>query len=304
MESARCIPPANHGYLYWAIYSRNGSDQSSMSAQIAAIVVYPVKSCAGNALEAAQVEARGLVDDRRWMLVDDNGRFVTGRQLPALVRVRAQSFAGDRLRLDAPGMPPIEITAATDAARIEATIWGDVVSAADAGSAAAEWFSRYLGRHVRLVHADASMRRPLVPEYSRPGDETAFADGYPLLLLSRAAADGLSARVGRDLGWRRYRPNLLIDGVEAHAEDQWRRVRIGTVVFDVVTPCVRCVFTTVDPETAVVEADGEPLKTLKTYRRGPMGITFGQNLIARGSGAIRVGDPIEVLSVQGCGQRR
>jgi uncharacterized protein YcbX len=267
-----------------------------MPAQLAAIVVYPVKSCAGNALESAQVQARGLADDRRWMLVDESGRFLTGRQLPRLVRVQAQPLAGDRLRLRAPGIDAIDVGVAEGAARVDATVWGSAVSAADAGDEAADWFGRYLGRRVRLVHADQAMRRSLEPDYSQPGDETAFADGYPLLLLSRAASDALAVRAGRDLGWRRFRPNLLVDGVDAHAEDEWRRVRIGTVEFDVVKPCVRCIFTTIDPDSAVAEPDGEPLTTLKSYRRGPGGITFGQNLIARGTGAIRVGDPVEVLS--------
>lgn len=265
-----------------------------MTAQLAAIVVYPVKSCAGNALQMAEVEARGLAHDRRWMLVDADGRFLTGRQLPRLVRVQAQPLGEDRVRLSAPGMDAIEVGIDADAARIATRVWDSPVSAVDAGSAAADWFSAYLGRRVRLVHADARMRRPLDAGYSEPGDETAFADGFPLLLLSRAAADALSTRVGRDLGWRRFRPNLVVDGVPAHAEDRWRRVRIGALEFDVVKPCVRCVFTTIDPDSATAETDGEPLATLKGYRRGPQGITFGQNLIARGAGTIRVGDRVEV----------
>lgn len=269
-----------------------------MNARLAAICTYPVKSCAGNDLHSALVEPRGLMHDRRWMLVDAEGRFLTGRQLPQLVMVRATPMEPDRLRLDAPGMPAIDITPPVDAARIAATVWDSSVSAADGGPQAARWFSDYLGRPVRLVHADAAMQRALDPAYSLPGDEVSFADGYPLLLLSRAAADELSARAGRELGWRRFRPNLLIDGVAAHAEDGWRRLRIGTVEFDVVKPCVRCVFTTIDPDRGVAESDGQPLTTLKSYRRGPKGITFGQNLIARGSGTIRVGDPVDVLSLR------
>lgn len=267
-----------------------------MTARLAAICVYPIKSCAANDLDSAQVEPRGLADDRRWLLVDANGRFLTGRQLPQLVRVRATPLHAHRLRVEAPGMPAIEIAATVGISRIAATVWDSRVSAADAGVEAADWFSRYLGRPVRLVHADAAMQRALDPAYSLPGDEVGFADGYPLLLLSRAAADELSARAGRELGWRRFRPNLLIDGAPAHAEDGWRRVRIGKIEFDVVKPCVRCVFTTIDPDSGVAESDGQPLTTLKSYRRSPKGITFGQNLIARGSGTIRVGDPVDVLS--------
>ncbi len=267
-----------------------------MNARLAAISVYPVKSCAAIDLASAQVEPRGLCHDRRWMLVDDCGRFLTGRQLPRLVQVRATPLGLGRLRLEAQGMPAIEIAEIAGAQRIVASIWDSTVSAADAGPDAARWFSDYLGRAVRLVHADDAMQRPLDQAFGLPGDEVGFADGYPLLLLSCAAADQLSARVGRELGWRRFRPNLLIDGVPAHAEDNWRRVRIGPVEFDVVKPCVRCVFTTVDPDTGLAESDAEPLTTLKGYRRGAKGITFGQNLIARGTGAIRVGDKLDVLS--------
>lgn len=266
-----------------------------MTAKLAAIAIYPVKSCAGIALEAACVEPRGLHNDRRWLLVDGDGRFVTGRELPALVRVLATPTAAG-LQLAAAGMPTLEIAIPATAPRSDVVIWNDQVNAVDAGDAAAAWFSTYSGRPLRLVHADPAMQRALDPKYSRPGDETAFADGYPLLLLSRAAASLLSERAGRDLGWRRFRPNLLVDGVGAHAEDGWKRVRVGSVEFDVVKPCVRCVFTRIDPDSGVAEADNEPLKTLKDYRRGANGITFGQNLIPRGAGVVRVGDVIEVLA--------
>jgi len=179
--------------------------------------------------------------------------------------------------------------------RLRSAVWGDPVDAADAGDAAALWFSNVLEQPVRLLHADASMHRPLDRDYAMVGDETAFADGFPLLLLSRTACDALSSLVGRDLGWRRFRPNLLVDGVPPHAEDAWKRIRVGGVEFDIVKPCVRCVFTTIDPDNGRAEADGEPLRTLRTYRRGQRGITFGQNLIPRGRGTVRVGDAVEVI---------
>lgn len=265
-----------------------------MRGSIGEIVVYPLKSGAGQSLPAAEVGTRGLAGDRSWMLVDANGRFVSGREWPALVRVQVQADgAWARFALD--GSAALEVAVPADAPRLEVEVWGSRMSAADAGDTAAAWFSAAFGQSLRLVHADAAMQRPLDPKYARPEDETAFADGFPLLLLSRAACEELSARAGRDLGWRRFRPNLVIDGVAAHAEDGWTRVRIGAVEFDVVKPCVRCVFTTVDPDRGEREADGQPLRTLKDYRRGAKGITFGQNLIARGSGAIRLGDPLVVL---------
>jgi uncharacterized protein len=265
-----------------------------VNARLAALSCYPVKSCAGLALDAAFVGARGLVGDRAWMLVDGDGGFLTGRQDGRLVQVSAK-LGPDGLALAAPGMPTLRIGLPDGRARSTVTVWRDRVDAADAGNAAADWFSHFLGRAVRLVHADAAMQRPVDPDYASPGDEVGFADGYPLLLLSRAAVDELSLRVGRPMDWRRFRPNLLIEGVPAHAEDGWRRVRIGPVEFDVVKPCVRCVFTTVDPDSGERDAAGEPLKTLASYRRGPKGVTFGQNLIARGSGTITVGDEALVV---------
>ena len=265
-----------------------------MSATLGKIVVYPLKSGAGQSLSVASVAGRGLAGDRSWMLVDRDGRFVSGREWPALVRVQVEAD-GPRARFALDGFGHQEVEVAGEAPRREVEVWGSRMSAADGGDAAAAWFSAAFGQPLRLVHADAAMLRPLDPAYAQPGDETAFADGYPLLLLSRSACAELSARAGRDLGWQRFRPNLLIDGVPAHAEDGWGRVRIGDIEFDVVKPCVRCVFTTVDPDRGEREADGEPLRTLKDYRRGAKGITFGQNLIARGRGTIRLGDPVVVL---------
>ncbi len=266
-----------------------------MSPSLAAIVIYPLKSCAGVSLQSAAVEPRGLRGDRRWMLVDEGGRFITGRQAPSLVRVHAEVGAEDDLRLRAPGMPPLEVPRPDGGLRVDSEVWGSAVNAADAGSEAAEWFSRYLDRPARLLYADERMQRAPEAEYSLPGDQVAFADGYPLLLLSQAAADELSSRAGRELGWRRFRPNLVVEGVPAHAEDRWKQIRIGSVLFDVVKPCTRCVFTTIDPDSGAAESDGEPLRTLKDYRRGGGGISFGQNLIARSGGEVRCGDRVEVI---------
>jgi hypothetical protein len=262
--------------------------------RLASISVFPVKSCAGIDLATASVGARGLVDDRCWMLIDADGRFMTGRQLPALVRVKALPDANG-LHLSAPGMAAVWFARPDGSQRRASSVWGTAVDAADCGDAAAAWFSDYLGRPVRLLYADPHMQRPLDPRYAQMGDQTAFADGFPLLLLSQAAVDELTARAGRPLSARHFRPNLLVDQVPAHAEDRWRRIRIGTLEFDVVKPCTRCVFTTIDPDSGVADRDGEPLRTLKQYRRGADGITFGQNLIARGEGTISVGDAITAI---------
>ena len=267
-----------------------------MITTLAAIHIHPVKSCAPLALQAASVEARGLAHDRRYLVVDADGRFLTGRQLPRLTLLRALPVAGG-LALQAPGMPAHAVAAPDgNPERITVTVWGDTVDAAACEAAVDAWLSRFLGQPVRLAHMDHLAQRAVDPAYGRAGDEVGFADGYPLLLLSQAAHDALNARLARPVPITRFRPNLVVAGCAPHAEDGWRRIRIGATEFDLVKPCTRCVFTTVDGERGAFSEDGEPLATLKAYRRGPRGITFGQNLIARGGGVLRVGDAVEVLA--------
>ncbi len=265
-------------------------------AHVESLAVYPIKSCAGNWLQVARVERRGLLGDRQWMLVDEKQRFITGRLLPQLVGVIATPST-DGLRISAPGMSSLDVSAPTDAPRQTVSIWSDSVSAMDAGDAAATWFSTLCAKSVRLMYADERMHRPVNANYAVGAhDEVAFPDGFPILLLSRTAVTVLSEKVGRAMDVRRFRPNIVIADSAAHAEDQWRRIRIGEVELAVVKPCVRCVFTTVDPDLATRDADGEPLATLKTYRNIDKGVIFGMNAIALNVGDVRVGDRIEVLS--------
>lgn len=263
-------------------------------ARLSGLFVYPIKSCAPIAPKQAEVERRGLKHDRRYMLVDELGQFVTGRQFGMLVRITANPGTHG-LHVSAPGMETLTVRHPRGEQRRRATIWGQVVSALDAGDEAAAWFSTFCGRSLRLVHADAVMQRPVDPAYGNPDDAVAFSDGYPLLLISQQAVEELSERVGRRMEPGRFRPNLVISGVGAHAEDNWRQVRIGPVLFDVVKACERCVFTTVDPVTGERTGDGEPLRTLKGYRHNGKGITFGQNLIPRSKGAVHLGDTVEII---------
>ncbi|MBP6750006.1 MAG: MOSC domain-containing protein [Xanthomonadaceae bacterium] len=268
-------------------------------AHVSALWRYPMKSAAGTALATMEIEPRGPHHDRRWMAVDESGRFVTARLLAPMVRLRADVVARG-VRLSMPGGEAIEIdTPAVDAERISISVWKDTVSALRAGDAADRWLSAALGQPLRLVYMDAQTRRAVDPTYAQPGDEVSFADGYPLLAISQAALDDLNARLAESgrapMTMLRFRPNLEIAGVAAHAEDAWRRVRIGEIEFDAVKPCTRCVFTTVDPDTGERDTDGEPLRTLKDYRRTPNGITFGMNLIPRGTGTLRVGDAVVPL---------
>ncbi len=262
-------------------------------AYLSALHVFPIKSCAPLTPGSARVEARGLEHDRRWMVVDANGKFLSGRKHPRMTLISGERVAAG-WRLEAPGMPPV-ILAATQAARIEATVWGSVVDAGAATAEADAWISGYLGTTAHFVHMDAAAQRAVDPVHARSGDEVSFAQGFPLLLISTAALDLLNSKLATPVPMLRFRPNLVVGGTLPHTEDGWRRIRIGAIEFEVVKPCTRCVFTTVDPSRGRFDAQGEPLRTLLSYRRGPSGVTFGQNLIPRGTGLLEVGDAVEVI---------
>lgn len=259
------------------------------------LYLYPIKSSAPLEMQTAVVEPRGLQHDRRWMVVDADDRFLTGRELPRLTLVRAQPMPTG-LSLDAPGMPSLFVPFPQTEATVSVNVWKNEVAAKPANSEAGAWLSEFLRQPARLVHMDAAVSRVMTDPYSQLGDEVSFADAFPLLLISRAALDGLNARLAKPVSMLQFRPNLVVDGVAAHAEDGWKRIRIGEVEFDVAKACTRCVFTTIDPIRGERDPDGEPLRTLIGYRRTANGVTFGQNLIPRSPGSVRVGDAVEVLA--------
>ena len=262
---------------------------------LSGLYLYPMKSCAPLPVDAARIEPRGLEHDRRWMVVDAGGRFITGREQPRLTLVRALPD-GDGLSLQAPGMPALHVAAPATDETLPVVVWKSDVRARPCDVDADAWLGAFLGQPVRLVHMDAGVHRPVVSEHARAGDEVSFADAYPLLLVTQAALDGLNARLAQPVPVQRFRPNLVVDGAPAHAEDGWSRIRIGGHEFEVGPACVRCVFTTVDPERGERDASGEPLRTLIGYRRGERGVTFGRNLVPRGIGMLRLGDRVEILA--------
>ena len=269
-----------------------------MTTTLAAIHIFPLKSGAPLSLRETQVQTRGLAHDRRWMVTDATGKFVTGRQQSRLTLIRALADA-DGVALTAPGMPALRIAAPTTGERIASEVWGAAVTPLLADAAAHEWVSTYLGASHRLVHMDDGCMRRLKAKYDgrygEDDDEVTFADGFPLLLISQGSLDLLNAKLAQPVPMLRFRPNLVVAGTPAHAEDGWKRIRVGACEFEVAKPCTRCVFTTVDFERGERDPSGEPLRTLTRYRRTPDGVTFGQNLIPRKLGTVRVGDPVEVL---------
>lgn len=261
---------------------------------------YPVKSMRGQELAEADVEPWGLAGDRRWIVVDPDGVAVTARELNALFGVRPEPTAtGVRLRAD--GAEPLDVAAPDPAGQVPFTLFGTALTGAAAGDGADRWLTDLLGRPLRLVHHDDPTRRP-TGSFGRPEDRVSFADAYPLLIASEESLTALNDDIGGDepLPMRRFRPNVVVRGAAAWAEDDWRLIRIGEVTFRAVKGCDRCVMTTIDPDT--IQRGKEPIATLARTRRFDGATWFGTNLVpdlpVDGAGPwprLRVGDEVEVL---------
>lgn len=258
------------------------------------IYIYPIKSTAGIALTECPVTPHGLELDRRWMLVGENGEAMTAREFPRLVLVRSRVANGE-LCVSAPAMPELRLgLASASGALMAVQVWDDECTAIAQGAEADRWFSDYLDHRCRLVRMSDAHPRAIGPEYGRRGDAVSFADAFPLLLTARVSLADLNRRLRHPASMRRFRPNLVVDGTEIYAEDDWSRLRVGEVVFEGVKTCPRCVLTTIDPDTGAKDGEQEPLRTLSTYRKRGTKVLFGRNLIPRTAGTVRVGDPIEL----------
>lgn len=265
-----------------------------MTLQLSEIHYYPVKSLRGLALQQATLGPRGLLFDRHWMLVDETGNFLSQRREPRMALIQAR-LEGDVLSLSAPGMAELELSSVQSSAeRLAVSIWRDNCRAATVSADADRWFSDFLGQPCRLVYLPEEAVRAVDPDYAAATDQVGFADGFPLLVVSRASLDDLNSRLPSPIGMEHFRPNLVIDGCAPYAEDDWRRIRIGEMTFRLVKPCSRCIVTTVDPERGLYAGD-EPLRTLAGYRRRDNKVFFGQNTLHDGPGELRVGMPVEIL---------
>lgn len=262
--------------------------------RVTSIWIYPIKGARGIPLSAAEVRARGLAGDRRWVVVDAHGKFVSQRTHPQLALVHVELRPDGSLDVRAADLPALHVEVPTDTLRLSATVWDDTVTALSCGPEADAWFSRVLGQPCRLAHMDALARRPVAAPYGRGEEEVSFADAMPLLLACDSSLADLNRRLERPVPMSRFRPNLTVDGSSAWQEDDWRRLRIGDVPFEVTHPCARCVVTTIDQDTGEKDGDGEPLKTLSRFRRSEDGVLFGANLLPRGTGVIRLDDPVQI----------
>ncbi|MEL7050755.1 MAG: MOSC N-terminal beta barrel domain-containing protein [Cyanobacteria bacterium J06588_5] len=282
---------------------------------LSGLFVYPLKSAAGISVERSNLTTRGLQGDRRYMLVSPEGHFLTQRRFPKMSLIRTAFVnAGEEtatdlsLKVEAPSMSSLEVQQPSEdaptAQAIEVDVWGDRILALSCGETAQAWFSEFLSTPCQLVYMPASTLRPT--DHGRFGTDkiVSFADAYPYLLLSQASLDGLnqklSAKQAAPVPMNRFRPNLVISGECApHAEDEWKRIRVGKVVFNVAKPCARCSIPNVDQTNG--QRTKEPSQTLAGYRAWDKEIWFGQNLIQEISepnslGLLQVGAAVEILA--------
>ncbi|MFJ9642084.1 MOSC domain-containing protein [Streptomyces sp. NPDC101206] len=263
--------------------------------------VHPVKSVAGAAPDEVAVEPWGLSADRRWALVDSAGKVITQREQPRLALASARPLEGGGVAVAAPGMAGLVVEVPDPGPLEPVALFGKKVETVVAARAGGDWFSTYLGIPVRLVHMDdPAVRRPVDPDYALPGETVSLADGYPVLLTTLASLDALNLLIAQGdhpeegpLPMDRFRPNVVVAGAEAWAEDGWRRIAIGDAVFRGARECGRCVVTTTDQRTA--ERGKEPLKTLARHRRIGKSLAFGRLLVPVRTGTVHVGDEVRVL---------
>jgi uncharacterized protein YcbX len=247
---------------------------------ISSLHIYPVKSCRGIEREQARLTEAGLEYDREWMVVSPEGRFLTQREEPRLARIGTW-LAGAELRLSVDGHGAVGIPLEPAGATVEVSVWGERCAALEQRAEVSDWLSGFLGRRVRLVRFDPRSRRCSDSNWTGDADAySRFADGFALLAISLASLADLNARLERPLPMNRFRPNLVLAGLEPYAEDELGDFGSDRVRLRGVKPCTRCRITTTDQLSGEVQGE-EPLRTLKTYRWDPRlrGVKFGQNVI-------------------------
>lgn len=267
--------------------------------QISSLHIYPVKSGQGISLKTADMRPRGLAYDRRLMIVDSDGQFLTQRQFPKLATLKT-AFAEDQLMVAWPGQDALCVQATTSQ-RVDVRVWRSNLSAVAMKDALNTALSNWLEKPVTLVKMDGRSEREADPNWVDAPSPVSFADGYPILITNRASLDALNAHIleqgGHPVPMSRFRPNIVVNGDAPWAEDGWKQITIGDVVLDLVKPCIRCIMTTLDQSTGEKQGK-EPLRALKALRSSKdarlNGVLFGWNAVPRKCGTIAVGDRVEI----------
>ncbi|WP_159470036.1 MOSC domain-containing protein [Dyadobacter sp. 3J3] len=258
------------------------------------IWIYPVKSLGGIRQKKAHVKEEGLQYDRRWMIVDEKGKFLTQRVNANMALLDVEIFdkglmISHRLQVGNQILVPFE---SISRQTIQVKVWDDIVLARTVCDQADKWLSSQLGKNVRIVEMSEHSLRKMDPAYTGKEAKVSFADDFPYLLISEGSLQDLNSRLEQPVTMNRFRPNFIISGTEPFAEDSWKKIRIGQVEFIVAKPCERCVMVSIDPETG--QKSSEPLKTLATYRKVDKNIFFGQNLVSLQNGILLEGDEIVI----------
>jgi uncharacterized protein YcbX len=254
---------------------------------------YPVKSCKGTDHNELELLQTGFRNDRRWMLVDSVGRFMSQRRNPTMALIMA-SVEGNLLTLRSMNMP--EITVAGGSGRTNVLIHRTTCVVADMGDDVAFWLEAALGVPCRLVSMALGEKRVVSKEYALSNDdEIQFQDAFPIHLISEASLVDLNTRLISPVPMSRFRCNIIIKGCGPYEEDRWKVIKIGELVLHVAKPCGRCVMTSIDQNTGE-KVSNPPLATLAKYRNHKNEVIFGQYLIHEREGALSVGDSVEIIS--------
>ena len=271
---------------------------SSSKICISQLFIYPIKSLGGIALQQSLVTSRGLQHDRRFMLVDENNRFVSQREFPEMALLKV-SIEHNQLLVYTNANPndniklPLQVESGSE---ISVAIWDYQCKALLVDAKADEWFSSKLGKRLRLVYMPDYSERLVDEDYALHNDLTSFSDGFPILMIGQSSLDDLNSRLEHPVGMDRFRPNIVINGSAAFEEDGYRHIRFGNINLYAVKPCARCSMTTNNQQTGV--AGQEPLKTLSSFRKGNNKIYFGQNLLVGSEGMLHVGNELNVLDTK------
>jgi len=257
------------------------------------LTIYPVKSCKGMSLERMSIGKKGPNMDRRWMVVDESGIFISQRTSPKLAMVHT-ALDERFLFLSVPAKMPFMLALNTKGKKVLATIWKTTCMAYDMGDEVAAWLSDFIGKSCRLVFLPDESRRAVQEKYDpEQKHEMGFQDRLPLLVISEASLNDLTQRFGEKIRMNRFRPNIVVKTEKPYEEDTWKRIQIGDLTFRHVMPCIRCIIPAIDQETT--EKNPSLLQTLGEFRKNEEGIVFGQLLIHEKIGSISCGDAISIV---------
>lgn len=259
---------------------------------ISELTIYPIKSARGISLDSMQLQTMGPECDRRWMVIDKNNTFITQRKVSKMSLINVE-LTQQGIRLSTDGMASCSVTKPNSGETFDSSVWGSDVQGLDCGDEVAIWLSDFLSKDCRLIYMPDDFNRAVNTDFASKQEQVGFADGFPLLITSQASLDDFNNKLDNKISMDRFRPNIVISGNQAYAEDQWQIIAIGDIEFSLVKPCSRCIMPSINPQTGVKEMAVN--KALQTYRRRDRETFFGQNALYNRFGSISIGDEVTVL---------